>query len=76
MPGEAFEYVMLAIGVDVRDKQQQEIEQALRGKICPHYQIENLPNAQFCSECKLVLTFEPSINLRKKMNEPRKNFEN
>jgi integrase/recombinase XerD len=59
MPGDSFEDVMCAFGVELKDKkQQQELEQQLRGKICPHCNMENLPSAQFCSECKLVLTLE------------------
>jgi hypothetical protein len=60
MPNDTYEDIMLAFGVDVKDKkqQQQQIQQQLRGKICPHCNMENLPNAQFCSECKLVLTLE------------------
>jgi ribosomal protein L40E len=73
MPNDTYEDVMLAFGIDVRDKkQQQEIEQALRGKICPHCNMENLPNAQFCRECKFVLTVEAFNQTKEEAEESKK----
>jgi integrase len=73
MPSDTFEDVMLAFGVDFKDnKQKQEMEQQLRGKICPHCNMENLPNAQFCSECNFVLTLE-AFSQTKEETEQTKN---
>jgi integrase/recombinase XerD len=58
--GESFEDVMLACGVDLRDRKERElqIQQELSGKHCPYCRMLNIPDARFCSECKLALTID------------------
>jgi integrase len=54
--GEHFEDIMLACGIDLRDKKQQEqLQQQLQGKKCPYCSIENVPEARFCISCKFAL---------------------
>ena len=57
--GESFEDVMLACGVDLRDRKERELNmQELSGKHCPYCRMLNIPDARFCSECKLALTID------------------
>jgi hypothetical protein len=58
--GESFEDVMLACGVDLRDRKERELQQQqeLSGKHCPYCRMLNIPDARFCSECKLSLTID------------------
>ena len=58
---EAFDDLMLGLGVDTRGttdrKQRQQVaDEQLRGVFCWHCGMENVKEAQFCSECKWVLT--------------------
>ena len=58
--GESFEDVMLACGVDLRDRKERELQlqQELSGKHCPYCRMLNIPDARFCTECKLALTID------------------
>ncbi len=48
--------LMLRYGIDVRDKkQQQEIEQELKGKICSNCGVSNVAHAQTCIVCQRSL---------------------
>jgi integrase/recombinase XerD len=59
LKGESFEDVMLACGVDLRDRKERELQQQeLSGKHCPYCRMLNIPDARFCSECKLALTID------------------
>ena len=50
---------MLACGVDLRDRKERELQmQELSGKHCPYCRMLNIPDARFCSECKLALTID------------------
>jgi hypothetical protein len=57
--GESFEDVMLACGVDLRDRKERELQiQELSCKHCPYCRMLNIPDTRFCSECKLALTID------------------
>ena len=59
LKGESFEDVMLACGVDLRDRKERELQlQELSGKHCPYCRMLNIPDARFCSECKLALSID------------------
>jgi integrase/recombinase XerD len=59
LKGESFEDVMLACGVDLRDRKERELQlQELSGKHCPYCRMLNIPDARFCTECKLALTID------------------
>jgi hypothetical protein len=56
LAGEHFEDIMLACGINLRDRNQQDqLHQQLQGKKCPYCSIENVPEAKFCISCKFTL---------------------
>jgi integrase len=75
---EACEDVLrFAYNIDVRDKkQQQELQQELKGKQCPYCGVQNLQHAQTCIECgkvidpiKLGIIIEEAEQTKNKLKE-------
>jgi hypothetical protein len=52
LKGESFEDVMMAYGIELKDKKEtQQLQEELAGRICSYCKMQNLPDAQFCSQC-------------------------
>jgi len=73
LKGESFESVMLACGINLKDKKEtQQLPQELEGKVCSYCKMQNLPDAQFCSQCEYTLDTEAFLKAREETEETKK----
>jgi hypothetical protein len=76
LKGESFEDVMMAYGIELKDKKEtQQLQEELAGRICPYCKMQNLPDAQFCSQCEYTLDPEAFLKVREEAEKNKKEAE-
>jgi hypothetical protein len=76
LKGESFEDVMMAYGIELKDKKEtQQLQEELAGRICPYCKMQNLPDAQFCSQCEYTLDPEAFLKVKEEAEKNKKEAE-
>jgi hypothetical protein len=76
LKGESFEDVMMAYGIELKDKKEtQQLQEELAGRICPYCKMQNLPDAQFCSQCEYTSDPEAFLKVKEEAEKNKKEAE-
>jgi hypothetical protein len=70
LKGDSLEHVMMAYGINLKDKnkkQNERMQQEMVGPHCPFCKMVNVPDTQFCSSCHKPLSL---VSMNKIMEEP------
>jgi site-specific recombinase XerD len=79
LSGDSFEDVMLAYGINLKDKKNKEqaelIQKELIGPHCPFCKMINVPDAQFCSSCNKPLSIISYDKIAKEAEQQKRELQ-